>query len=237
MRSLRRTLLAAGLVLAAAALAGVAQPRLAHTASTPTNAATRTITVTGDGTATSVPDRATFQFGVVTKAGTASAALARNSAAASAVIAALKSAGVAGADLQTAGVWLSPETSQDGTQIVGYTASDSVSATMPLAKAGAAVDAAVGAGADSVSGPGLDTSDRDALYRSALEHAFSAAKAKAATLADAAGLQLGAVQSMSEGGGTVPVPITAAGAADKSVPIEPGTQTIDATVTVTFAAG
>ena len=120
-------------------------------------------------------------------------------------------------------------------QIVGYTASNSVSAILALAKAGAAVDAAVSAGADSVSGPGLDTSDRDALYRSALRQAFAAAKAKAVTLADAAGLQLGAVQNMSEGGGTVPVPITASGVADKSVPIEPGTQTIDAMLTVTFA--
>lgn len=232
MRSLRRTLLLAGLVLAAAALAGVAQPRPAHTASVPS---TRTITVTGNGTATGVPDRAAFQFGVVTKAATASAALTRSSTVAAAVIAALKSAGVAAADLQTAGVSLSPQTSQDGTRIVGYTASNSVSATMPLTKAGAAVDAAVGAGADSVSGPGLDTSDRDALYRRALEQAFAVAKKKASTLAGAAGLQLGAVQTMSEGGGTVPVPITASPTAGESVPIEPGTQRISATVTVTFA--
>jgi uncharacterized protein len=219
-------------VLAAAALAGVAQPRLAHTASAP---AGRTITVTGDGTATTVPDRAAFQFGVTTKAATATDALTRNSQSAASVIAALKSAGIAAANLQTAGVSLSPQTSQDGTRIIGYTASNSVSATMQLAKAGAAVDAAVGAGADSVSGPGLDTSDRDSLYRSALEQAFSAAKAKAQTLAAAAGLQLGAVQSMSEGGGNVPVPIAAAPAAGSSVPIEPGTQEIGATVTVTFA--
>jgi uncharacterized protein YggE len=233
MRSLRRTILVAALVLAAAALAGVAQPRLAHTAAVPS---TQTITVTGNGTATAAPDRASFQFGVVTKAATASAALARNSTGAAAVIAALKAAGVSPADLQTAGVWLSPQTSEDGTQIVGYTASNSVNATVPLGKAGATVDAAVGAGADSVSGPSLDTSDRDSLYRSALRQAFAAAKAKAAVLADAAGLQLGAVQTMSEGGGVVPVPIAASGVADKSVPIEPGTQTIDATLTVTFAA-
>jgi uncharacterized protein YggE len=232
MRSLRRTLFLAGLVLAAAALAGVAQPRFARTASTP---ADRTITVTGDGTATTVPDRAAFQFGVTTKAATATDALTRNSQTAAAVIAALESAGLPTASLQTAGVSLSPQTSQDGTRIIGYTATNSVNATMQLAKAGAAVDAAVGAGADSVSGPGLDTSDRDALYRDALEQAFAAAKAKASALADAAGLQLGAVQTMSEGGGSVPVPITAAPAAGASVPIAPGTQEIDATVTVTFA--
>jgi uncharacterized protein len=232
MRSLRRTLFLAGLLLAAAALAGVAQPRLAHTASAPGG---RTITVTGDGAATAVPDRAAFQFGVTTKAATATDALARNSETAAAVIAALKAAGLPAANLQTAGVSLSPQTSQDGTRIIGYTASNSVSATMELAKAGPAVDAAVGAGADSVSGPGLDTSNRDALYRDALKQAFAVAQAKATALAEAAGLQLGAVQTMTEGGGSVPVPIAAAPAAGASVPIEPGTQKIDATVTVTFA--
>src|SRR5207249_606603 len=124
MRFVRRAILVAALVLGAAALAGVAQPRLAHTAS---NVTGRTITVSGDGTAAPVPDRAWFQFGVDTQARTAKDALARNSAAATAIIAALKTAGVAAADLQTAAVSLSPQTGPDGNTIVGYTASNSVS--------------------------------------------------------------------------------------------------------------
>jgi uncharacterized protein len=236
MRSTRRTVLVAALVLAAAALAGVAQPHLARTASP---APGRTITVTGNGTATATPDRASFQFGVTTQADTAKAALARNAATASAVIAALKSSGVAAADLQTTGVWLSPQTSPDGTQIVGYTASNSVSAQAPLAGADAIVDTAVGAGANTVSGPSLDTSDQAALYASALKLALGDAKAKAETIASAAGLTLGAVQTVTEGGAATPLPFAmktdaSAGAA---VPIEPGTQEIDATVTVTYSAG
>jgi uncharacterized protein YggE len=39
-----------------------------------------------------------------------------------------------------------------------------------------------------------------------------------------------------EGGGPPPVPLTAAAAADAGAKIEPGTQTVDATVTVTFDA-
>ena len=157
----------AGLVLAAAALAGVAQPRLAHTAAK-VDTASRTITVTGSGASTAIPDRATFEFGVDTQAGTAKEALDRNAAEANAVIAALKAAGVSSDDLQTVGVSLSTRTTPDGNTIVGYTASNSVSATVALAKAGGLVDAAVGAGADSVAGPSLDTSDHDALYRDAL---------------------------------------------------------------------
>ena len=237
MRSLRRTILVAALVLAAAALAGVAQPRLGHTASAP-SATVRTITVTGNGSATTVPDRASFEFGVTTRAATAEAALSRNSAAAAAVIAALKADGVAAADLQTAGVSLSPQTSQDGTSIVGYEASNSVSATISLAKAGALVDDAAAAGADTVSGPALDTSDQAALYRDALKRAVADAGAKARVIADATGLTLGAVQTVVEGSAPTPVPIAAkATALGASVPVEPGTQEIDASVTATYAAG
>jgi uncharacterized protein len=230
-------LFVAALVLGAAALAGVAQPRLAHTAANVATTA-RTITVSGSGTSTAVPDRATFQFGVDSQADTAKEALSRNAAAAGAVIAALKVAGVSSDDLQTVGVSLSTRTTPDGNTIVGYTASNSVSATVALAKAGGLVDAAVGAGADSVSGPSLDTSEHDSLYRDALRKAVADAASNAQVLATASGLQLGAVQTMQEGAAAQPLPYaspTAFGAAASSEPIEPGTQEIDATVTVTYA--
>jgi uncharacterized protein YggE len=235
MNRLRKTVLLAGLLLAAAAVAGVAQPRPARTATVPTG---RTITVTGNGSVTTVPDRASFFFGVTTKAASAKDALARNSNAANAVIAALKSAGVASADLQTIGVSLSPQTTPDGTTIVGYTASNSVRARIGLDKAGALVDAAVAAGADSVSGPSLDTSDQNSLYQQALKQAVANARAKAQTLADAAGVTLGAVLTIDESGSPTPVPFgpsAVSGAA--STPIEPGTQEVDATVTVVYAIG
>jgi uncharacterized protein YggE len=235
MKPLLRTVAVAALLLLAAAIAGVAQPRLAHTASGSSGA---TITVTGNGTADAVPDRASFQFGVDTRAANARDALTRNSSAAAAVVAALKTAGVDGADLQTSVVSLSPQTGSDGNTIVGYAATNSVSAAVPLAKAGSVVDAAVGAGADSVSGPSLDTSDRDALYRDALKRAVADAKAKAEALAASAGVQLGAVRTISEAGAPEPLPYAARAAAlGPAVPIEAGTQQVSATVTVTFAAG
>ena len=151
MMRLRWILFLAGLLLVASAIAGVAQPRLGHTATTtPT---TKTITVNGNGSITTVPDRATFQFSIETHAKTASAALTQNSADATAVIAALKAAGVSSANIQTSQVSLQPQTSQDGTTIIGYVASNSVTVKTPLAGAGAVIDAAVGAGANGVSGP------------------------------------------------------------------------------------
>src|SRR5581483_8168211 len=117
------------------------------------------------------PDSASFDFSVQSRAATAKAALAQNAAAATDLIAALKGAGVASADLQTGQVSLDTQTSPDGTQVTGYVASNTVTAKTTIAKAGALVDTAVGAGATGVSGPNLSRSDSDALYQDALKAA------------------------------------------------------------------
>ena len=233
-RRLRSILLLSLLLLAAAAIAGVARPRDGRAADTPTTPV-KTVTVYGAGSVTTVPDRASFDFSVDTQAATAQAALARNAAAAAAMIAALKSAGVADADLQTGQVSLTPRLNDAGNDVLGYTASNSVTASIAIAKAGALVDAAVGAGATGVSGPSLTRSDSDALYDKALQAAVANAADKAKTLAEAAGLSLGSVQTMVEGS-QQPI-VWAAGKMDAgaATPIEPGTQSIDATVTVTYA--
>jgi len=231
---MKKTLLLAGLLLLAAAIAGVAQPHFARSADAPTHS---TISVTGNGSVTSVPDRASWQFGVSAQAATAKDALAQASSKANALISALKDAGVASADLQTSDVSLYPQTDSDGRVIVGYQASESVSAEIAIAKAGPLVDAAVAAGADSVSGPMLSVADQSSLYDQALAKAVSDAKDKAQALADAAGLTLGSVESIVEGGSATPVPLPFAKAADSAgTSVEPGTQETDASVTVVYAA-
>ena len=231
---LRYALLIAAVLLAASAIAGVAQPRLGRSADVPP---AKTITVSGHGTVTTVPDRASFDFTVETRAQTAAGAMARTGDAAAAVADAVENAGIPAADVQTSQLSLSPQTTQDGTTIIGYVASSTITVKTPIAKAGVIVDAAVRAGADGVSGPSLSRSDVSALYRKALENAVADAKDKAAALAAAAGLTLGGAQSITEGATQAPIPF-AAGAKDAgAVPIEPGTQTIDADVTVIYAAG
>jgi uncharacterized protein len=224
-------ILLAGLALfGATAIAGVAQPHFAHSASSPSSD-TKTISVSGNGSIETVPDTATFSFTVTTNADTAKAALAKNGATADAVAAALQ-----GAKVQTSEVMLQPQLNDDGTAVLGYTASTTVTAESELAKAGPLVDAAVDAGATGVSGPSWSRSDYNALYRQALQSAVADAKAKAQALAEAGGLTLGSVVSMTEGGGVVqPLPYASA-AADGVAKLQPGTQTVDASVTVTFAA-
>jgi uncharacterized protein len=235
MNRIRTILLVAGVLLVAAAIAGVAQPRLGRSA---TPSAGSTITVTGNGTVDATPDQASFDFGVTTNGSTAAQALSNNSSEARAIIAALTKAGVGSSDIQTTQVSLWPQTSNDGNRITGYQASNSVQVKAAIGKSGALVDAAVSAGANNVDGPNLDTADQSSLYAQALKQAVGSAKGKAQAIADAAGLTLGSVLKVHEGGDATPLPLFAAAkAAGPSVPIEAGTQQIQASVTVTYSAG
>ena len=222
----------AALLATAVALAGVGRPTAAHGAA---SGGARTITVTGSGTARGVPDTAVFSFGVETHGATARSASAANAEAMRRVIAALVAAGVQRTDLQTQDVSVYPR--RDDTSS-GFIASGSVSATIrDIAHAGKAVDAAVAAGGNQVSGPQLERSDRSGLYRQALRSAFADAKAKAQALAEEAGASLGQVQRIHEDSSTSEPVYPMAMRAEASTPVEPGTQEVQAAVTVTFALG
>jgi uncharacterized protein YggE len=235
MNGFRTILLVAGALLVAAAIAGVAQPRLGRSATPSTGS---TITVTGNGTVDATPDRASFDFGVTTNGATAAEALNRNSSEARTIIAALKKAGVASSAIQTTQVSLWPQTSSNGRQVIGYQASNSVQITAALRESGQLVDAAVRAGANNVDGPNLDTAAKAALYDDALKQALGNAKGKAQAIASEAGLTLGAVVNVREGGAPTPV-VYAAGLEARAAgpPIEAGTQKVQASVTVTYTTG
>jgi uncharacterized protein YggE len=222
----------AAVLALAVALAGVGRPESAR-GSAPD---TRSVTVTGTGSIDAVPNQAGLVVGVSTEAATARAALAANAEKASRVIEALGSAGVAKRDLQTADVSVSPRWDDKGKQD-GFTAHSSVQVQVrEIAKAGPLLDAAVAAGATETSGPSFDRNDRAELYRSALKAAFADARAKAATLAGEAGANLGRVLRIEESpavsGGPMPMEMRAA--SDSTTPVEPGTEQVEATVSVTF---
>jgi uncharacterized protein YggE len=198
----------------------------------------RSLTVTGIGAVKAVPDVSEWSFGVQTDAGTARDALRRNASEVSKVIAALKSAGIATADLRTQQVSLSPRLSDDGSKVVGYTASNSVTAVVrSIARTGSVIDAAAEAGANQIFGPTLTVSGEDDLLAQALDRAYDRALAKAQRLAAKVGVTLGRPLSIVEGesaGG--PVPLAAASKdATAETPIEPGQTTIQASLTVVFA--
>jgi uncharacterized protein YggE len=222
--------------IGAALWAGIGRPEAAQgqaaSGTTPSG-----ITVTGVGTVKARPDQAEFSFGVETQGATADEALAKNSVAVQKVINAIKAAGVAAADIQTQQVSVFPRYSNDGQAIVGYTASNTVTAKVrDVSKAGAVVDAAVKAGANQVYGPTLSIGSQSGLYQDALKKALADARTKAQTIAGAAGVSLGRVVNIVEGGGVFPVPLPAAAeGGETAAPIEPGLQEVQASLTVTYA--
>ena len=229
---MRRLLLVVAVGLTLVALAGaVGLPDLAG-AQDPAPAAD-SITVTGLGSVTAVPDEAQMSFGVETRGATAKAAVAANADAMRGVINALRQSGAR--KIATEWVSVYPSTGANG-DVTGYAASNSVSAVADASDAPGVIDAAVGAGANDVSGPGLSSSDADALYRQALSKAVDEARLRAQALAKAAGRSLGPITTMVEGGAE-PTPMyrAAAEASAASPPIVPGEQETTATVSVTFS--
>ena len=238
-----RTRRSLAVIAALGAAAALAVPALAATSKGTARAADATpapsITVNDTGTVNVTPDIAVWIFSVTSRATAARDALKANGNEMRKVIAALKAAGIAAADLRTTQVSLNVRTNQDGTAVVGYEASNSVVAKVrKQASTGDIVDAAVEAGADGVSGPQFSVSNQTALYRQALTAAFDDAKAKAQKLAAQGGLTLGKATAIVESGSSQPV-FYAAGAAKMaaadSTPVEAGESEVTANVSVTFS--
>jgi uncharacterized protein YggE len=233
---LSRLAVLGGAIAVAVVLTGVGRPDRAS-GDTPVTPVDRTITVSGSGAVSATPNQAVFTFGVTTQGKTAVQALAANSTEMRRLIDALKAAGVLSGSLQTSSVSLSPILSDGGDAIVGYSASNSIAATIAsLGRAGEIVDAAVAAGANQVQGPNLTVSDQSALYQAALKAAVADARLKAQALAEASGLRIGGVTSVQENGGNTPITYDAKAAPAPSTPIVAGTQQISASVTVVFEA-
>lgn len=204
----------------------------------------RTISVPGVGRVAVQPDIATLRLGVLVVRQTAAAA--RESAAASmtTVIAALSAKGVAKKDLRTALLSLSPVTDyspETGPRVTGYQAANSVSVTVrDLAQAGGLIDAALAAGATSMDGLDFTVDDPSAAEEEARKLAMADARRRAQTIAQAAGVTLGAVVGVVEGerGGpvTYPGPRAMAFKAEAAdTPVEAGSQEIVVSVSVAYA--
>lgn len=227
---------------ALAALAAVSASSPAH--ADESEPKTRTIIVSGSGEASRAPDVAHLTIGVDAPAKTASDAVRAMSARLEATISRLKASGVAKKDMQTAQLSISPrynyETRPETPEIIGYTASSSLSVTLrDLDKAGALIDAAVADGANRLGGLSFGFTDPQPLELDARDAAVADARAKAERLAKAAGVSLGPVLQIRDGAqGRSPEPVVFAARAARAsndVPIETGESTVGASVTVVFA--
>src|SRR5262249_12358886 len=212
---LRHVIWISALVLVASAIAGVGAPLLIRADTGGSSSSSATLSVVGTGVVTTKPDTAVVSAGVTSQAAKAADVMTANAAAMTKVIDALKAQGIDAKDLKTDIVSLQPRFDDQGVTIVGYTASNSLSATVrDITATGPAIDAAVAAGANTIAGPTLTRDDTDKLYRDALEEAVAQARLKATALARASGKTLGAIKSVSEGT-EEPLPLTFSAAAAK----------------------
>jgi uncharacterized protein len=201
-----------------------------------------TITVTGEGMTEVAPDLATLSIGVTTTGPTAAEALAANSASLTAVLEKLKAAGIEDRDIQTSNLsvnpnWTGYDSSSSGPKIADYTAMNFVTIKIrKLDGLGAVLDAAVSDGANTVNGLTFGLQDPRPAMDAAREAAVEDAAAKAALLARAAGMELGQIQSISEGGGMGgPAPMFKQAQIEASpVPVEAGALAMAASVTVVW---
>ncbi|RWI97777.1 SIMPL domain-containing protein [Mesorhizobium sp.] len=229
-------------LLPVALAAAIAFPALASAADTQPPPR---IVVSGEGEATVAPDMTILTLSVMREAKTARAALDANNDAMAAVIAAMKSAGIADRDLQTAGIQINPRynytNKADGSQeaeLVAYQVTNTLSVRVrDVDKTGDILDKAVSLGVNQGGGIAFTNDDPKATITEARKKAVADALAKAKTLAAAAGVNLGKVIEITDQNvAPAPMPLNAKAfdAARAAVPVQAGENSYTVQVTVTF---
>jgi hypothetical protein len=231
------------------ALAALAATLLfAAPAAAQTPDASPTIAADGRGTATLVPDLAEFGAAVRRSAPTSAGARRSANGRIAAILKAVKSRGVADADVQTTGLRISRErVGRKGHRRIRYTASQQLGIRVRDIKALAAIlDAVANAGADDVDGPQFGFADRSQGRLLATRAALADARKRADDAAAQTGLRITGVRTVDVDPQTEPIgggeddsassgaalPLTAAGRTQ----IEPGAQEFEARVRVTYTA-
>lgn len=230
-------------LLSAAALAAtVPLAATAQTAPTATVSDGTLLDVVADGRVNRVPDIAVIRAGVVSQGATAAEALSANARQMASVLTALKAAGIADRDIQTATISLSPQYRYAENQppaITGYQASNSVSVKFrDIARSGTILDTLVKQGANQIDGPSLTIDAIDSAMDAARIDAVKRARERANLYAGALGMKVDRILMVSEGSdggapGPVPQMMVRAEAKD-STQIAPGEQQVSATVRIRF---
>lgn len=230
------------LVLAPALLA--LHPLAAQPPAPPPPLAGTRLDVVATGEVARAPDLAIVSAGVVTEATTAGEAIAANARAIASAMAALRRAGVAERDIQTAALALQPRYRYAENQppvLTGYQATNQLAVRFrDVKRAGAIIDTLVGQGINQISGPDFLVEQPAAALDEARTKALAAARARATLYARAAGLAVGRIVTISEASADVappPRPMVAMArmeAKQADTMIVPGEQKLGVTLNVTF---
>jgi uncharacterized protein len=202
----------------------------------------RWVEVSGEGSVSAAPDFAEVTLGVTSTGKNAGDAVAANAQAASALVALIKTEGVAAADIQTSNVSVSPMFSQSGPNqetaptITGYSVSNNLTVRIrDIPRLGALLDKAVTAGANSIYGIGFGHNDLSALLDKARPLAVADARRKAEIYAAAGGGRIGRLMVLTEEAGRQPpIAFSRALTAAAPTPIEAGEDKLTVTVNARF---
>lgn len=202
----------------------------------------RIISTSGHGEGRAIPDMAEVRAGVTVTAPTAAQALATNSSRMQSVFAALRKMGVPEKNIQTTNFFISPQyTNGEGNtarRLTGYQVSNDVTVRLEdIGKVGSALDALAAAGANQMNGISFSIQNPGPVLEKARAEAVADARTRAETYAKAAGVNLGTIMSISEGGGEAPRPVMyrmAAAMAAPPTPVAAGEQTVSADVAMVW---
>jgi Uncharacterized conserved protein len=229
--------LALGALVVAIATLAVRPGPVAGAPTADTGPALHTITVSASGSVTLVPDVARISVGVTVTKPTVKEARAVAGTSMNAIIASLKGLGIDEKDMKTISIDLSPQYNTSSTpKVIGYRMSEQLQVTVrDLDKAGDVVDMATSKGATDVNGLWFEVADPARAMDQARAAAIGQARASASAMASAAGVSLGAVVSITDASTVYPGPYYGAAMRDTAgTPVQPGTQDVQATVTVIF---
>ena len=207
--------------------------------------APRSISVEGRADAAATPDLLHLRFTVESTAKTAAAAATDNAARAARLLAALKQLAREADRVTTLGYQLQPlYEAPEGPRaaatkplLVGYRVYNEIAMELHApSRAGEVIDAAIAGGADRIADIRFDLSERPMVFRRALGDAVRDAQAQATAIAQALGVRLGGVRSVSTSQEIVHFPQErfAARVAAAETPVEPGDVTVGASVQVIF---
>ena len=195
-----------------------------------------TLTVRGEGTGRATPDSATIVASVRRRARSAAAARAQANARTRAVISALLATGLDRAELQTSSIGLTREPPRPGAR-TPFVASTSITVdTRRVDRVAALVAAATRAGADGVDGPRFRLADSSWASIAATEAALADARRRADAAANALGMRVSGVRSVTLDPVSVDTPSARDGAPAGSTapPVEPGQAEVRVTAVVVY---
>lgn len=201
-----------------------------------------TISVNGRGSVMVVPDAASVVAGVTITEETLSGAQTTATETMDAILAALGEAGIDSEDVQTASYFVQVLQSYDEngmpSGINQFQVSNQVSITIRnIDNVGPVLDSVVAAGSNTIYGVTFIVTDPTDAAAEARVLAVSDARARADQLAEAAGLTVGPIISLSETYGPSPLAYGRGGAAmaeDRAVPIEAGTSAVTVDVEIVY---